>query len=80
MSVNLGPGFDGQHDMTPLLLKEKQVRALLNIGRSTYYQLIETGKLRSVRHGRLVLVPRDALDEFIDSLPSASKAERDHAS
>lgn len=80
MSANPGARSDVHLDMTPLLLKEKQVRTLLNIGRSTYYQLIETGKLCSVRHGRLVLVPRDAIDEFIDSLPSASKAERDHAS
>jgi excisionase family DNA binding protein len=61
----------------PVLLKERDVRAMLRIGRSTYYELISTGRLRSVRINRSVFVPRDAIDDFINGLPSASKAERD---
>lgn len=63
--------------LTPVLLKERDVRALLRIGRTTYYDLISTGQLRSVRINRSVYVPRDAIDEFIQNLPSASKADRD---
>lgn len=65
-----------QHSYAPLVLKEKQARSLLNVGRSEYYDLISTGKLRAVRRGRLILVPRDAIDEYLQTLPTASKVER----
>lgn len=61
----------------PVLLKEKDVRAMLRIGRSTYYELISTGRLRSVRINRSVFVPREAVDEFINNLPSAAKTGQD---
>ncbi len=62
---------------SPVLLKASQVRALLQIGRSTYYDLIATGQLRAVKLGRNVFVPRDAVDDFIRNLPPASKVDRD---
>lgn len=57
----------------PALLTGEAVRRLLSIGKTTYYELIWSGRLRSVRIGRRVLVPRDAVDDFIQSLPSASQ-------
>lgn len=57
----------------PELLSGETVRQLLSIGKTTYYELIWSGQLPSVRIGRRVLVPRAALNDFIQSLPSASQ-------
>jgi excisionase family DNA binding protein len=39
---------------------------ILSVGRSTVYDLIRSGRLRSIKIGRRRLVPRSALDAFID--------------
>jgi excisionase family DNA binding protein len=59
-----------QHDETPLplLLTVEQAARRLNIGRSTLYELLQSGRLKSVTVGRLRRVPTWALSEFIDSL------------
>ena len=46
----------------------EQVQARLGVGRSTVFELIRLGKLRSVVIGRRRLVPETALVEFIESL------------
>ncbi len=38
---------------------------LLDVGRSTVYELIARGELPVIRIGRLVRVPRPALEEWI---------------
>jgi excisionase family DNA binding protein len=60
-----------QHNETPLplLLTVEQAARRLNIGRSTVYELLQSGRLKSVTVGRLRRVPTSALTEFIDSLP-----------
>jgi excisionase family DNA binding protein len=50
------------------MLDMKQVAARLNVGRSTVFDLVGTGRLRSVKLGRRRLVPEAALVEFIESL------------
>lgn len=59
-----------QHDETPLplLLTVEQAAQTLNIGRSTLYELMQTGRLKSITVGRLRRVPTSALAEFIDAL------------
>ena len=47
------------------LLTAKQVEEILNIGRSTTYQLIQSGELPSVRIGRAVRVRIKDLERFI---------------
>lgn len=39
---------------------------ILKVGRSTVYDLIRSGRLRSIKIGRRRLVPRSALDALID--------------
>ncbi|HEY9471707.1 MAG TPA: helix-turn-helix domain-containing protein [Propionibacteriaceae bacterium] len=56
----------------PRCLSVEQAAQLLNVGRSTAYDLIRSGQLRSVKIGRRRLVPRDALDSFIDKLQDAA--------
>lgn len=64
---------------TPMLLKVRDVQKMLNVGRDTVYSLIATGGIRSVQIGRNFRVPADAVEEYIRSLPSGSKADDSHA-
>ena len=49
-----------------LLLRPAEVAELLALGRSKTYLLIASGDLPSVRIGRSVRVPYDALRDWID--------------
>jgi excisionase family DNA binding protein len=52
----------------PLLLTVNQAAQLLGIGRSTLYELIDTGDIRSVKVGASRRVPLKAVHEYIDGL------------
>ena len=49
----------------PILLSPEQCAEMLGIGRSFVYQLIATGRLKSLKLNRRRLVPRAALDAFV---------------
>jgi excisionase family DNA binding protein len=49
----------------PRCLRVDDAARVLNVGRSTVYDLIRTGRLRSIKIGRRRLVPREALDALI---------------
>ena len=49
---------------TPSTLKVAEVQADLRIGRNQVYELLRSGQLRSVRIGRAIRVPAEALAEF----------------
>ena len=55
------------HDLheLPVTLRVEDLMPLLGIGRNTAYQLIRSGQIRSVRIGRQIRIPRDALLEFL---------------
>jgi excisionase family DNA binding protein len=44
----------------------------LRLSRSVLYELIRSGRLRTVKAGRRRLVPVAALDEYVDSLDGAA--------
>jgi excisionase family DNA binding protein len=50
----------------PRCLRVEDAARILNVGRSTVYDLIRSGRLRSIKIGRRRLVPRSALDALID--------------
>ena len=52
----------------PRLNSIEQVQTRLGIGRSMVFELIGSGKLRSVLIGRRRLVPETAIAEFIEAL------------
>ncbi|WP_071926653.1 helix-turn-helix domain-containing protein [Nocardia mangyaensis] len=50
------------------LLNEAEVRKLIPIGRSKYYELISSGALRSVKIGRRRFVTEQAVTDYISAL------------
>lgn len=48
-----------------LLLRVSQARRLLNRSRARIYEMCATGELESIRDGRSILIPPDALDAWI---------------
>ena len=52
------------HDL-PMTLRVEDLMPLLGIGRNTAYELVRSGQRRSVRIGRQIRIPREALLEFL---------------
>lgn len=48
-----------------LTLKPEEVGPLIGVGRNGVYALINSGRLRSIRLGRKILVPLSAIDDFL---------------
>jgi excisionase family DNA binding protein len=57
-----------QTPIAPDLLTVPEVMSRLHLSRSTVYQLLRTGRLRSVTIGRARRIPTDALDAYLDHL------------
>ena len=49
----------------PETLRVEDLMPILGIGRNTAYELIRSGQIRSIRIGRQIRIPRDALLEFL---------------
>ncbi|MEV4206619.1 helix-turn-helix domain-containing protein [Nocardia salmonicida] len=56
------------------LLNEADVRKLIPIGHSKYYELISSGALRSVKIGRRRFVSEQAVADYIAGLDQAAAA------
>ena len=56
--------FHDLHDL-PVTLRVEGLMPILGIGRNTAYELIRSGQIRSIRIGRQIRIPRDALLEFL---------------
>lgn len=52
-------------DNLPLALTVLEAGQVLRVGRSVTYELVRSGQLRSVRIGRSIRIPRDALVEYL---------------
>jgi excisionase family DNA binding protein len=55
-----------QHETQKLLLKPEEAGRTLGLGRTKAYAMIASGELPSIRLGRAVRVPMDALRQWID--------------
>jgi len=60
-----------------LLLKPEEAAAELRLSRATLYQLLASGRLRSVAIGRARRIPREALREFIERLADGQRSGSD---
>ncbi|MCI9469494.1 MAG: helix-turn-helix domain-containing protein [Oscillospiraceae bacterium] len=49
----------------PAVLTVQQAARALNVSKNTAYALVRSGKLHSVRIGRQIRIPKDALIEFL---------------
>lgn len=52
-------------DDLPLTLRVEELMSILGIGRNTAYELIRSGQIRSIRVGRQLRVPKDAVLDFL---------------
>lgn len=51
----------------PLLLTVGEMATILRIGRNPAYQLVKDGSVQSIRVGRSIRIPRNALVQFVGS-------------
>ena len=56
-------------DDLPLALRVEDLMPVLGISRNTAYELVRSGKIRSVRIGRQIRVPKSAISEFLSEKP-----------
>ena len=49
----------------PLALRVEDLMPILGIGRNTAYELVRSGQIRSIRVGRKIRVPKDAVATFL---------------
>ena len=49
----------------PLALTVPEASAVLRVGRHAVYELVRCGRLRSLKIGRQIRIPRDALEDFL---------------
>jgi excisionase family DNA binding protein len=59
-------------EVVPLLYRVDEAAAALPLSRSSVYELIRSGQLRSVKQDRRRLVPVTALAEYVASLGGAA--------
>jgi excisionase family DNA binding protein len=61
----------GAPDVPPVLYRVEEAAMALRLSRSAVYELIRSGRLRTVKAGRRRLVPVEALTEFVVDLGTA---------
>ena len=54
-------------DDLPLTLRVEELMPILNIGRNTAYELIRCGKIRSIRIGKQLRIPKQALIDYLSN-------------
>ena len=55
------------YDELPLTLRVEDLISILDIGRNTAYELVRCKKIRSIRIGKQLRIPKDALVEYLSS-------------
>ena len=53
-------------DDLPVTLRVEELMPILGIGRNIAYELVRSGRLRSIRVGRQVRIPKNVLIEFLE--------------
>ena len=59
-------------DELPLALRVEDLMPILGIGRNTAYELVRSGKIRSIRVGRKIRIPKDAVAAFLSKSNDAT--------
>lgn len=53
-------------------LNPNELSKVLGLGRTTTYKLLATGKIRSVKVGRRIIIPAEAIKEFLSTKQSSN--------
>ncbi|WP_061291409.1 helix-turn-helix domain-containing protein [Herbidospora cretacea] len=69
----MNPGQSKPHSDDLELYRIPDVMRLLKLSRSSVYEQLRSARLRSVRQGRLRLVPAKAIREYIALLETEAK-------
>ncbi|MFT7571766.1 MAG: excisionase family DNA binding protein [Paracoccaceae bacterium] len=56
------------HQVTKAAFSIPEVMESLSLGRTTIYEQIKAGNLRTLKVGRRTIVPANAVSEFLDKL------------
>jgi excisionase family DNA binding protein len=70
--IMITPRSTVKSDVVPLMYRVDEAAAALRLSRSSVYELIRSGQLRSVKQGRRRLVPVTALADYVASLGGAA--------
>ena len=54
-------------DDLPVTLRVEELMPILGIGRNTAYELVRSGKLRSIRVGRPIRIPKAEVLRFLNT-------------
>lgn len=65
-------GVVSRAPIVPVAYEVDEAAEALRLSRSLLYELIRSGRLRSVKAGRRRLIPVAALGEYLDSLDGGS--------
>lgn len=49
------------------VVKVKDLQKMLGIGRNTAYELIATNKIKNVKSGNLILIPKQSVIDFLNN-------------
>ena len=49
------------------VVKVKDLQKMLGIGRNSAYELIATNKIKSVKSGNLILIPKQSVIDFLNN-------------
>ncbi len=56
---------ENEFENLPLALCVDDLASVLGIGRNSVYALVRSGQIRSIRIGKQIRIPRDALRDFL---------------
>ena len=56
------------YDELPLTLRVEDLTSILDIGRNTAYELVRCGKIRSIRIGKQLRIPKQALIDYLSDV------------
>lgn len=55
------------YSQLPVVFTVEQLAAFLGIGKNTAYDLVRCGKIKSIRVGHMIRIPKSALIDFLSS-------------
>lgn len=59
--------MQNENNTVTLVVTVEDLARLLAIGRNTAYLLVRSGKIRSIKVGRRYLIPKTAVEEYLNT-------------